>query len=236
MAGRVTHQAARPDLVPPSKQTLSEDIADRIREAIIQGQFTPGQRLREEQLASTLEVSRGPVREALILLEAEHLVVVRRNRGAIVAHLTERDLEEVYSLRVAIERLTVRWAVRQATEEDLDQVESVLDEFRVALEGPVGEHEAAELDVRFHDAIYRAAHHRRLYALWSSLRPQVKVFLLRRNIANPDWRPLMVCGHQAILDTLRARDAAAADARIADHLTTAYDRIRADFHEARAEE
>jgi DNA-binding GntR family transcriptional regulator len=236
MAGRVTHQAARPDLAPPSKQTLSEHIADRIREAIIRGQFTPGQRLREEQLASTLEVSRGPVREALISLEAEHLVVVRRNRGAIVAHLTEGDLEEVYSLRVAIERLTVRWAVRHATEEDLDQVDAVLDEFSVALEGPVGEHEAAELDVRFHDAVYRAAHHRRLYALWSSLRPQVKVFLLRRNIANPDWRPLMVCGHQAILDTLRARDAAAADACIADHLTTAYDRIRADFHERRAAE
>lgn len=229
MAGRVSHQAVSLDLAPASKQTLAEDIADRIREAIIRGHLPPGERLREEQLASTLEVSRGPVREALSSLEAEHLVVVRRNRGAIVASLTAQDLEEVYSLRVAIERLTVRWAVWHATDDDLDRVEAVLDEFRVALDGSVGEHEAAELDIRFHDAIYRAAHHRRLYALWSSLRPQVRVFLLRRNIANPDWRPLMVSGHQAILDTLRARDAVAADARIADHLTTAYDRIRAGF-------
>lgn len=232
MAEPAADRALPVDLTPPPKQTLAEDIAGRLREAIIRGQFTPGQRLREEQLASALEVSRGPVREALILLEAEHLVLVRRNRGAIVAPRTEEDLEEVYSLRVAIERLAVRWAAERATEEDLKQVQAMLDEFRFALEGPVEEHEAAELDVRFHDAIYRAAHHRRLYALWSSLRPQVRVFLLRRNIANPDWRPLMVSGHQEILDTLRARDAAAAMNCIADHLTAGYDRIRAGFEES----
>ncbi len=171
-----------------------------------------------------------------MLLEAEELVEVRRNRGAFVARLTERDLEEVYSLRTAIERLAMRWAAERATEEDLDQVQAMLDEFRFALEAPVDEHEAAELDVRFHDAIYRAAHHRRLYSVWSSLRPQVRVFLLWRNIANPDWRSLMVGGHGAILDTLRARDAAAAEELIAHHLAAGYDRIRAGFNERGAAE
>lgn len=232
MPGRALESDAL-ELTPAAKRTLAEDIADRMREAIIRGQFAPGQRLREEQLATSLEVSRGPVREALILLEHEHLVVVRRNRGAIVAHLTEQDLEEVYSLRIAIERLAARWAAARATDDDLDHVQEMLEEFKSALEGPVGEHDAAELDVRFHDAIYRAAHHRRLYAAWSSLRPQVRVFLLRRNIANPDWRPLMVSGHQVILDTLKARDAAAAEDAIASHVSAAYDRIRAEFEEKR---
>lgn len=229
MATDKKHCQPPPLLAPPPKQTLAEGIADRLREAIIRGHFTPGERLREEQLASTLEVSRGPVREALIILGHEDLVEVRRNRGAVVAHLTKQDLEEVYSLRLAIERLAARWAAIRATEEDLDRVQAVLREFEEALQGPIAEHEAAELDVRFHDAIYRAAHHRRLYAAWSSLRSQVRVFLLRRNIANPDWRPTMVSGHQEVLDVLRSRDEAAAEEQIAAHVAGAYDRIRAAF-------
>jgi DNA-binding GntR family transcriptional regulator len=220
-----------PILTPPLKRTLADEISDRLREAILHGQFIPGQRLGEEYLAATLEVSRGPVREALALLERENLVVVRRNRGAIVAHLTRQDLDEVYSLRLAVEQLAVRWAVERATEEDLEAVRSVLDEFQEALAGTIGEHDAAELDVRYHDAVYRAAHHQRLYATWTSLRAQVQVFLLRRNIANPDWRAMMVGGHQEILDALRARDPAAAEARIVAHVGAAYDRIRASFHD-----
>jgi DNA-binding GntR family transcriptional regulator len=220
-----------PILEPAMRRSLAEEVSDRLREAIMRGRFAPGQRLREEQVAANLDVSRGPVREALTMLEREHLVVVRRNRGAIVAHLTGRDLEEVYSLRLAIERLAARWAAEHAGDEDLDRVATVLDEFGEALAGPVDEHQAAELDVRFHDAIYRAAHHRRLQSAWSSLRSQVQVFLLRRNIANPDWRPLMMSGHREILDTLRARDPDAAEATIEAHLTAAYDRIRAGFDE-----
>lgn len=221
-------------LTPPEKRSLADDVSDRLREAIMRGQFAPGQRLREEWIAATMDVSRGPVREALALLERENLVVVRRNRGAIVAHLTRQDLDEVYSLRLAIERLAVRWAADRATEEDFDRIESVLDEFTTALEGPIGEQEAAELDVRYHDAIYLAAHHQRLYGSWSSLRSQVQVFLLRRNIANPDWRPMMMSGHQEILETLRARDADAAERRISAHLAAANDRIRASFDDRAA--
>lgn len=218
-------------LRPPVKRSLAEEVADRLREAILRGQFAPGQRLREEHVAATLDVSRGPVREALTVLERESLVVVRRNRGAIVAHLTRQDLEEVYSFRVAIERLATRWAAERGTAEDMDRLEAVLDDFHSALEGPISEQEAAELDVRYHDAIYLAAHHQRLSAAWASLRSQVQVFLLRRNIANPDWRALMISGHREILDTLRARDADAAERLIVSHLTAAYDRIRASFDE-----
>ncbi len=62
MADPATEEIPPLVLVPPAKQTLAEDIAGRLREAIIRGRFAPGQRLREEQLASALEVSRGPVR------------------------------------------------------------------------------------------------------------------------------------------------------------------------------
>lgn len=218
-----------PILVPPAKRSLADEIADRLREAVLQGQFSPGERLREERLAAQLEVSRGPVREALTLLARENLVVVRRNRGTIVAHLTGRDLDEVYSLRLAVEQLAVRQAVGHATEEDLELMQSVIVEFQNALEGPITEQDAAELDLRYHDALYSAAHHRRLGGVWSSLRSQVQVFLLRRNIANPDWKEMMVSGHQAILDSIRARDPERSESQITSHLAAAYDRIRESF-------
>ena len=69
----------------PEKRALSDDVASRLRAAILSGAFAPGERLREEQLARALGVSRGPVREALAELERQGLVVINRNRGAVVA-------------------------------------------------------------------------------------------------------------------------------------------------------
>lgn len=218
-------------LAPPAKRILGQEVADRLREAIIRGQFAAGDYLREEQLASVLDVSRGPVREALALLERENLVAVRRNRGTVVVGLTVTDLEEVFSLRMAVERLAVEWATRNRTEKDLEAAEKVLAEFVEALKGPITEREAADLDVRFHDAVFQAAHHRRLSASWSAMRAQVQVFLLRRNIANQDWRSQMADGHRAILKAIADRDAAAAAELIESHLDAAYQRLRASFAE-----
>lgn len=216
-------------LGPAAKRILGHEVADRLREAIIRGQFVAGDYLREEQLAAALDVSRGPVREALALLEREHLVAVRRNRGTVVVGLTVADLDEVFSLRMAVERLAVEWAARNRTEADLEAARAVLGEFVAALQGPITEREAADLDVGFHDAIFRAAHHRRLWASWSAMRAQVQVFLLRRNIANQDWRSQMAIGHEAILQAIAGRDAAAAATLIEEHLEAAYDRLRISF-------
>jgi DNA-binding GntR family transcriptional regulator len=81
------------------KRSLADDVVDRLRDAIFHGSFKPGEALREEQLAAMLDVSRGPVREALVQLEREGLVLVRRHRGATVARLSRSDLEDVYSLQ-----------------------------------------------------------------------------------------------------------------------------------------
>lgn len=216
-------------LAPATKRILSQEVADRLREAIIRGQFAAGEHLREEQLAAVLDVSRGPVREALALLERENLVAVRRNRGTVVVGLTLTDLDEVFSLRMAVERLAVEWAARNRTESDLEAAAGVLGEFVTALQGPITERGAADLDVGFHDALVRAAHHRRLWGSWSAMRAQVQVFLLRRNIANQDWRSQMAAGHKAILDAVAGRDAAGAARLIEDHLDAAYQRLRASF-------
>src|SRR5690606_36979494 len=95
----------------PQNRGLSADIADRLRTAILSGHFEPGAQLREAHLAQFLGVSRGPVREALVRLEREGIVVIRRNRGAFVAQLSRKDLDEVYTLRVVIERFALERAI-----------------------------------------------------------------------------------------------------------------------------
>ena len=99
------------DLLPqPAPPSLSNVVVKVLREMISHGHFQPGEHLKEAELASALKVSRGPVREALTQLAAEGHVELRRHRGAFVSQLTRVDVEEVHTLRAAIERLAAERA------------------------------------------------------------------------------------------------------------------------------
>jgi len=210
--------------------SLAASIRGRLRDSILRGDFAPGERLREVEIAARYEVSRGPVREALLQLEQEGLVMLRRNRGAVVARMSRADLEEVYSLRLALDRLAVARAARHGTEADFGVIDAVLHEFRgTGSDQPLTEQEAADQDVRFHDAVYRAAHHERLYASWSSIRSQVYVLLLGRNVAGPDFREDTYVGHLELAYMIRARDEPRVVAAIERHLEASYARVLASY-------
>lgn len=209
----------------PEKRALSDDVASRLRAAILSGAFAPGERLREEALARALGVSRGPVREALVELERQGLVVINRNRGAVVAQLSRDDLEELYTLRLAIEELAIRRAAEATDPEAIAGMSARIDAMRGAIERGITEQEAAELDLEFHDLIYDAANHRRLKDAWTILRPQIHILLLNRNVANEDFREYLVIGHQELLDTIAASDPERAASRIREHLGVSYDRV-----------
>lgn len=212
-------------LALPQKRSLGEDVVDRLREAIYSGQLAPDVKLREEMLADFLKVSRGPIREALVQLEREGLVIKQPNRGATVARLSHEDLDEVYSLRVAIETFATAEAIRKGEQKHLDEMQSIVDAMRAAVDQGISAQEAARLDIQFHDVLYQAAKHKRLYETWSTLKPQIHIFLLSRNVANPDFRELIIVGHQEILDAIRDHDEARAVSLIREHLRQAYERI-----------
>jgi DNA-binding GntR family transcriptional regulator len=210
---------------PAPRKSLSDEVLDRLRGAIIRGQLKPGQRLNETMLATTLDVSRGPVREALTQLAREGLVVLQRHKGATVARLSQEEIEEIYELRVALERLAMERAVRLATDEDIAAMESVI----AALEQPAqaGEmHEVLDLDMKFHDLIYRTARHSRLYTCWPNLRSQIHAFLFSRTTAaNKSYLKLVVSEHSALLDAIKARNKEEAVRLIENHLSDAYERM-----------
>ncbi|HEY3614523.1 MAG TPA: GntR family transcriptional regulator [Gaiellales bacterium] len=216
-------------LTPTSPVHLSDTVTERLRRTIVEGRFSPGDRLREEQLAEALDVSRGPIRDALRELEREGLVVRRRNRGAIVASLSREDVEEVYSLRAAIEPLVCEWAARRASERDWAEMQAVIERYS-DLAATANPHEAADADLRFHDVIYRAAGHRRVQRLWQDLRPQVYIFLLaRKYVGTHEFRDVMISKHSAILAAIEARDPERARQTAVDHVEASYTRVIADY-------
>ena len=98
-----------------------------------------------------------------------------------------------------------------------------------AIERGISEKEAAELDLCFHDTLYHATRHRRLIAHWTTLRPQIYILMLSRNVASADFRDVAVRGHQEILDAIQARDKQRAIDRIDDHMSAGYEIVSRSY-------
>lgn len=210
-------------VTPARRRGLADEAADRIREAIFTGIYAPGTQLREVDLSVALDVSRGPVREALLRLEGEGLVRSEWHRGATVTTLSADDVAELESLRGALEQLAVRQVIAHATDEDIAAIERAAERMvRVA-----DHHEMVSCDIAFHDAVYAAARHRRLEQAWQAIRCQVHLYLLTRiGVSTDGYLTLIPDEHRELAAALRARDARAAELfdthrrRASDVLTT----------------
>jgi DNA-binding GntR family transcriptional regulator len=211
-------------LSSPLKVSLADKVTDYLRDAIFRGKLSPGEQLREIQLSEWLSVSRGPIREALRQLEREGLVVIPSNGRTIVARLAREDFDEVYSLRLGLERVAMQYAIRNATQVDLDDMRHVVHTMVRQVNAGITEKHAADLDLQFHDLLYRASRHKRLQSCWADLRPQIYIFLLSRNVADQDFRAQMI-GHQEIIDVIRERNEDKAIECINKHIAIAYNRI-----------
>lgn len=213
----------------PQRKSLTELIADSIRQAIFDGVFDLGDRLNESDIADRLHVSRGPVREALAQLKQEGVVTMSPHRGAFIMQLTEKDVRELYSLRTVLEVFAIQEAAAAATTADFDVMGRVLASMSKAIDDQ-NDFEMIQLDIQFHDELYHAAHHDRLYHAWSSIRSQVLLSLLvKRHASNEYYLDKVIAEHQQLLDVVRSRDADACERAIREHLSATYDRLIASF-------
>ncbi|WP_199043208.1 GntR family transcriptional regulator [Glycomyces salinus] len=205
---------------PARRRGLADEVADSIREAIFSGAYAPGSQLREVELSGALDVSRGPVREALLRLEREGLVRSSWHRGATVTPLTGEDISEIDSLRGALEHLAVEHVIERATESDLEAIEVAAERMDRAADA----HEMVGLDIAFHDAVYAAAGHLRLEEAWRAIRSQVHLFLLTRvGVSDDGYLAHLPGEHRELAAALRARDTGAAQERFAAHRRHALD-------------
>jgi DNA-binding GntR family transcriptional regulator len=205
---------------------LAATAVPAIRRMITSGVLPQGAHLRESDLSNALQMSRGPVREALVELEREGLVVLRRFRGAQVITLTAEDAEEVYTLRLALERLATAQAVPRLTAGDLAEMDDVLDQMRRL--GPDYAPElAVDLDLAFHDVIFRAAGHTRLDRARQQIRGPIAMFLRSRHLARRDFHRIAYTEHRAIRDMIASGNIDGSVEMIEKHLAGAYRRLTA---------
>jgi DNA-binding GntR family transcriptional regulator len=201
------------------RRGLADEAADRIREAIFAGVFPPGSPVREVELAESLDVSRGSVREGLAVLEREGLVQSAWHRGTKVIDLTVRDAEEVYSVRAALEGLATRSAIGNV---DLAELTRLVDKMAQGLQEGVASEELLAWDIEFHDTIYQAAGNRRLLEAWHAVRSQVYLFQLTRiRLGHNNYRAVVVDEHREIVALLEAGDTDAITRFAEEHVHSA---------------
>ena len=145
---------------------LRDVVFRTLRQAILRGELKPGERLMEIRLANQLGVSRTPIREAIRMLELDGLVIMVPRKGAQVAQITEKDLNDVLEVRLGLEELAVKLACERITEEELRSLYQASRSFEKLIETETDDlQKLAQADVDFHDVIYQATNNERLIQL-----------------------------------------------------------------------
>jgi DNA-binding GntR family transcriptional regulator len=214
------------DLPTVTDRTLGDQVAKQLREAIIHGQFAPGQHVVERDIAEAMQLSRGPVREALRILENEGLVIRYPHRGTYVVGMQVRDAEEIYSLREPLEIIAVDYVIKYATDEQISELDAIVDHMEAVTKTDYTQADATELDMQFHDAVYRISGHSRLQTMWSGLRGQVRMLVMGHRGLNPnDFREKGVVYHRKFAACLHQRDIQAAHQTVHEHLESSFSTV-----------
>ena len=188
---------------------LRDVVFRTLRQAILRGELKPGERLMEIRLANQLGVSRTPIREAIRMLELDGLVIMVPRKGAQVAQITEKDLNDVLEVRLGLEELAVKLACQRITESELQKL--------------------AQADVAFHDVIYQATNNERLIQLLNNLREQMYRYRIEY-LKDVKSRRSLVEEHDALYERMKNRDLAGAQKMIREHIERQQESIMQTVH------
>jgi DNA-binding GntR family transcriptional regulator len=210
-------------------RVLRQEVCDELRQAILAGDLAPGTRVLEVQIATSMGVSRAPVREALRQLEQEGLIEFYPHRGAVVVGVPEDEIDVIYQLRATIEEEAISRVCANATPEAIERLEDCLAEIKgVRKERDMAK--IAEADLRFHRALVELSGFQLLLRIWSSLDGMVRA---RTYLAMSDRAPgrdfLVESGvdsHAALVEAIKNGSQKQAARAAREHVMEAADRLR----------
>lgn len=210
---------------PPLLRTASAAATELIRAAIVEGRLEPGQRLREAELASELGISRTPIREALLLLQAEGLVEASPNRGSTVRAYDAGELTDMYELRALLEGHAAYRAATRITTETLDELRASCTRFETVVGDVDRPGHLADLvseNGRFHATILCASESERLAGMVHQV---VVMPLVYRSYVwySPEQARLSFQAHVQLVNALERRDPDRAGAIMREHVFQARD-------------
>ena len=204
-------------LLTVDQGSRGDRVATALRQAITSGQYAPGDRLVEGDLARQLGTSRGPIRDALRTLEREGLVVSYPYRGTVVADVSQDEIERVLlPIRIIVERFAYRRALARVSDTDLELLEELVSAMRLA--GERGDAEAlADADLRFHEHVLIRSGQHHCLQLWRTVQPRVRAYFRRDAPGHTDPNDVAE-QHQLLIDALRAADVARLDEVVGEHI------------------
>ena len=213
------------EAIGPRTGATQEWVFRVLREGIISGKLKGGTQLKQDEVSAALTVSHIPVREALRQLEAQGLVTIHPNRGSTVTQLSRSNLEDMMEIRASISYYIARRAVPLLTEEDLDELQTVIEEQKAAKDL----FEEERLNYKFHEVLTRRAKNKVADMFIELIHSNADRYLRDALYSDPARRGLSIAEHQAILDACRAGDAEKASNLLHDHILEARQYIPEDL-------
>jgi DNA-binding GntR family transcriptional regulator len=205
-------------------RSLQQQVHDRLLGRILRGELEPGERISPPEIAAALGVSITPVRDAVNQMAAEGLVTVTPRRGTVVSPVSIRDIEELYEIRLMVEPPAAELAASRASEREIARVQDLAERLESAPGASSGRVDdlatylqEIAADAELHAAVVRAAHNRRLDALYEGLRTHV---LVARAVFPRLYRgePHRRGEHRRIVEAIADHDGAAAREAMTAHL------------------
>lgn len=201
---------------------LRQQIADLIEGAIMEGELKPGDAIVETDIAGSLGVSRGPVREAIQLLASRNLLDTIAYRGTTVRELSRTDVEEAYSLRTVFEIFAIRRVIDEGrVEETVGELREICDAMQKVASEQDWRAVAVE-DDRFHHTLIRHADHGLLMSIWGDLNVRIRQIMALRNLQNRDIMQI-VYNHIPIVQAIADRNVDEATRLVSVHIASAAD-------------
>lgn len=217
-----------------NNKPLREQVVDVLRDAIVQGEFKPGQPLVETELANQLGVSRAPIREALQTLNSEGLLETVPYRGTTVRRLSRSDIEELYSLRSVLEVFAVRRIIAHKRPEDVAVLRiHFQDMLKTADEGNLKK--INDIDRSFHTTLIELSGHSMLISIWGGVALRVRQVMALLNEMNADMKQIAY-NHLPLIEAIDAGDEGKATELIARHVAATGELIAAGWVDQEAEE
>ncbi len=201
------------------KKSLATEVYLHLKQSILNGSLPSGTRLLEIDIAEQMEVSRAPVREALRLLQADHLVDFQVNQGAYVKELDKDEIWEIYTARSLIEGYVASLAAKKSTPEDVRCLKEALDAVLAAAVSGDSEATVAR-DFEFHRLVWKISGHRLFIDILNHLEDQIRMFM---TVQAPLFAHLTdsVRDHIEITEAIARGEAEAASQAIQRHITEA---------------
>jgi len=219
---------------PIARQSLTSAVADKLRDRIIRGEIPEGSQLRQDAIATQYKVSRIPVREALRQLDAEGLITIVPNRGAVAPALSPDDVEELFSIRALLEPEVLALSIPSLTDQDFSEADAVLRRYVSELRREDHLSAWGRLNWQFHSILYSRANQPRFMAIIRNVNnsgeryTRLQLYLTHgTKRANEE--------HHQILELCRKRDVPAACKLLRQHIRYAGESLKQALEQKRSQ-